>query len=110
MSWKDWPYWLKGSIIFFAIHLVIASIFLGMYYPDSQRPGAYDLILIPIIQLDFTIYTLAPLIEPFIVPFKQNPYQFYSNMIYIIGSIQWILIGALIGHIYGKIKGRSSSQ
>ena len=103
MTWKDWPYWLKGGIL--AILLILALSFLfGIF-----------------IMFKGDIYIFRSLFYIFVVPgmiliaarkFSMYGYEipdinFFDVFIMTTFSIGlYFIIGALIGWIYSKIKSK----
>lgn len=80
MSWKSWPYWLKGIILFEGIWFSLWVIYLLIGQTDLWGP--YGSI---------------------------NKVTYYQDVIptFLFISIFVILLGLIIGLIYGKIKNRS---
>lgn len=87
MSWKDWPYWLKGGGIggiLLSIYHIILLFTYELIFPYGVEDFKY-----------FFLYTI-------IIHQKLGVYFFIFSplIIFIIG----FLFGVLIGWIYGKIK------
>lgn len=86
MSWKNWPYWVKGGIIGLVIGLIliiVGTICLPFAGFPPQCPSTIILHL-PLILLSY---------------FLKDIYLGYIVLILIS-----IIIGALIGFIIGKVK------
>ena len=91
MGWKNGPYWLKGSIVGSYIGLTIGII---IYFLFELR------------ELSLLSYPLSKYIAVALIPILGL--NFFSVFIVsiILLLIESILIGALIGWIYGKVKRR----
>lgn len=104
MSWKDLPYWLKGAIIGFLIGLILAGI---IHFTSSPSSAGWD-------SLGFVIVSLPAflVILPFMFLFDQIMTRVFGIVlndditIWYYGIFGWILFGALIGGIIGKIKSK----
>jgi|SRR3989344_3974366 len=100
MSRKNWPYWIKGLIITIpvAITIIISSFFIigrgigGHYY----KAGIIEIIYI--IPISIFIKTCSYF-------FDNGPYL--SFCVYLGPLLSIIIIGSIIGWIYGKIKSKS---
>ena len=96
MSWKTWPYWLKGGLTGLLVIIIIA-IFdnLILYNIDvSLRNPFHNFIVYKTELIMNLICALQPCHEAGLALFLTLP-------------ISYFLYGAIIGFIYGKIKNRS---
>ena len=95
MAWRDWTYWLKGGIIGVILGILVSLAFLF----------GLTILSLPGIIL---AYILAPVDQLLLVIFAGN--NGYVNetvgylFITISAVIEFFVIGAIIGLIYGKIK------
>ncbi len=88
-------YWLKGGIIFGTIFFIIN---LYIFYFSGYLGMLLAVIDIPTIFIYQTI-----IFNLIIVPFHIK--QFDDKLVgLILTTIQWVIIGIIIGWIYGKIK------
>ena len=80
MGWRDWPYWVKGAIILLAIETFIA----------------------------ICLFTYFAIMDYVIDPngFGHGLAAGILVIFYLISIIPALIIGALIGWIYGKIKSK----
>ena len=92
MGWKNWPYWIKGGIIFGFIPII--TLFLVFIY--SRELAA----LIFIFLFGFGV--------PAILDDLGYTTEIATRAVIIWGIpiIIWFIIGSVIGWIYGKIKSR----
>lgn len=97
MGWKDWPYWLKGGVIGILIFIsgFVITLILGtpllFIYPLLSLLGISGILSGPI-----PITNIGP-----------NENSLGNNFIPIMALFSillYLMIGALIGYIYGKIK------
>ncbi len=103
MGWKNWPYWVKGGLIFTILVLLVTFI-IGLIavisYSNILFSGKDIFLIYFIIIYLFPSYSLLNVL-------KHSPGSFLEGDIItaiISSSIIWFLIGALIGFIIGKIK------
>ena|SRR3989344_4498336 len=91
MSWKNWPYWLKGGINGGLLYLITTVFFIFAGY--LKITSRVNPCLIPPCPISYYLTILN--------------YQFgqiYGIRWIILFFIVFIVIGILIGWIYGKIK------
>ena len=83
MNWKNWPYWLKGGIIgiIFAIIIILITF---AYYEVSSNLGSFFGINEYLVE-NISNYGLGLIL--------------YMSL----NLIEYFVIGALIGYIYGRI-------
>jgi len=95
MTWKNWPYWLKGGIYTAIFGLVLDIIFLiGLkanigFLRDFLSRAIYQNIFLPIIYLFIQLKICDPnncIVSPFLF------------------IVELFLLGAILGLIIGKIK------
>ncbi len=85
MRFKDWSYWLKGASISLVLFFIVyTSTFI-------KNPGIFEIIII-YLSIPMQLFWSAP----------GRSYEPIAN--FIVGILTYILIGALIGWIVGKIK------
>ena len=89
MGWKNWSYWLKGVLIFILAYPVLASVCLLIGIPPN-------IILLPILPLMY--------LESFVGKLN-NPWLMFAIIVLIMAGMLMI-IGAVVGGIYGKKKNR----
>ncbi|PIN93038.1 hypothetical protein COU54_04780 [Candidatus Pacearchaeota archaeon CG10_big_fil_rev_8_21_14_0_10_31_24] len=87
MGWKDWSYWLKGGII--GIVFTIFYCLLRLFVVENGFLTYLDIVYAPIIILLIKIYG-----------FKEAIIDYPVVVVY------GLVVGALIGWIYGKIKNK----
>lgn len=93
MSWKNWPYWLKGGLITILIYLLLTIFLIIIFFIFKSQ---ISLIFFQIISLPTTLVN--------------NLFGIYSghngiiNKIFFTSIIIYFIIGFIIGLIYGKIK------
>ncbi len=100
MSWKNWPYWLKGGIIGVGVVLISSFIIGGItgIAPDNIIINLFYIFLIP------GIIILA------VMRFKTYGYEmpdmtfFEYVLMAVISIIPYFIIGAIIGWVYGRFK------
>ena len=85
MGWKNLPYWLKGGIIGGISGILLAI--LGQHFVLIRSASFLALILI-------YVFPVGHYFSPIII------------LIGLINFITYMILGALIGYIYGKIKNR----
>ena len=96
-------YWLRVGITLAVIHLIIALVMLGMYLlgrsdPHSESIWAFFLLGF----IDFpSIFFLQ------ILPFRGEIAEIGGLIIG--GTVQWALIGGLLGSLYGRIKNKKQN-
>lgn len=82
MNWKNWPYWVKGGIFGTILSIVF------------EIAITYSILSVPKINPSEPTRGIVVEIDP-------------ENFInYIMISLVFLFIGALIGYVYGKIKQR----
>ena len=118
MNWKDWPYWLKGAIIFGFVSLLLqivtifSSFTLGIPLIGSLSVSIFETIntILFMHQVKFLVLSniFASTLFPWIFPGGGNDWIDFSDprMIALV-SIIYAIAGALCGFIYGKIKGKN---
>lgn len=115
MAWKDLSYAKRYSLIFGIIHIVVFVALVSFIYLQNHNSSSYQyepwpaaiIMIIPDAPVFFILDT--PLASPVMNIFRSlfGNKEFSLNILLIIfGTIQWLLIGALIGFIVGKIKSR----
>lgn len=101
MNWKNWPYWLKGGWMLSVINL-------GLIIISYILPS-------PMFSFKFGYFTIGDLFSfPALLMWEgsQEIFSLVINrplqylFIILISSIEYFIIGALIGWIYGKIKSK----
>ena len=97
MSWKDWPSWLKGGIVFAVIELIF--LFLPISSTDFinhfNENYNYPFILAMMLGWATTGFDSPNLFAPFGAVFFVIYFLVFS-----------FIIGSIIGFIVGKIKSR----
>ena len=93
MGWKGQPYWLKGAIILASIFII--SLLITMYL-DSKFQGHPGLTTFPLFPV--LLYSSAS-------TFGSNKLNLMPFIV-AIPLIFYLVFGAIIGWIYGKIKGK----
>jgi hypothetical protein len=113
--WKRWPYWVKGGLAISGVLTVLDFI----YYASFFRLNGLGCFFTPIYSeiecaIIFRVTALAELIN--------SPLDWVSRSVYaptvplaIVFSIVFVfsyffIIGAILGWLYGRIKGRSSPK
>jgi hypothetical protein len=108
MGWNELPYWLKGGIIFGGISLLFFIIQLILILISGPLQGntsntlealiivfRYYLLLFPLGILKFIFSSISGNFYP----------NDYTKLNAIISIVLYFTIGALIGYIYGKMRG-----
>ena len=92
MSWKNWPYWLKGGIILDVVYLLVVSMYVITFLIENISQSIFILLYF----ISFPAFLILRLIE----------YDSHNVITYtiIISFLIYFILGALIGLIYGKIK------
>ncbi|MBI2631989.1 hypothetical protein HYW75_03225 [Candidatus Pacearchaeota archaeon] len=93
MGWKNWPYWLKGGVI--GIIFIYLILLLGIFNILNENSFLYILLLPALVVFFYFPYT-----------FNLGGYEWQ----FITYSIYGLIIGALIGWIYGKIKKKKETN
>ncbi len=117
MRWKNWPYWLKGGVIGVIIWLIliifykVSGLILSCEIPTLDIMNGnccYNFIQDFILEISF-IPSLLHISSSIGSPCGHvGPISVFS--FWIISFISYIMIGSLIGFIYGKIKNRNKKQ
>jgi len=95
MGWKNWPYWLKGGIVFTVIELIFLFLqtFLTDFINYFNENYNYPFILASMLGWATAGFDSPNLLAPF------------GAVIFIVYFLSFsFIIGALIGFIVGKIK------
>lgn len=91
MNWKSWPYWVRGSFI----GIVISGIILLLVYSWETYPlWAVGLIILSMFPGALALSFLEP---------PGNPFPNFGVIAYM-NIIVYVIICAIIGYLYGKIK------
>ncbi len=109
MGWKDWSYWLRGGVIGGVLGIILSvSVFL--------TPGNIGFFLRNILIVNFNLFFIVEkliyntlVISSYLIFSKLKLTGILYIMIfirYIFLIIEFVLLGALIGFLYGKIKSR----
>lgn len=99
MGWKDYSYWLKGAIIFSLLHTLALVVTITVSSSANSSVGAaFSFFFLGLI--DYPLIIVAQLILPSISFFNSTIGA--SVMFFIFGTIEWFILGTLIGWIYGK--------
>jgi hypothetical protein len=85
MSWKNWPYWLKGASIFIILFFIIYAL------TFIKNPGIFEIIII-YLSIPMQLFWSAP----------STSFEPLAN--FVAGISTYVLVGALVGGIYGKKK------
>jgi len=99
MSWKDWPYWLKGGIIAAAIYWIVVLLFIIAGPKGWSGLGMAQVLMLMLMPSSW--FTLGPL-EGFL---EQVPVVAFLFVILLQTAIYFV-VGVLIGLIIGKIKSK----
>ncbi len=102
MGWKDWPSGLKVGIILGVVFFLI-SLFLS-FALFSKTPNADLGFAIPIMIIGLPIYWIVGYIVNISSPTLANSHLFSAIIGIFSVTIQWFIIGYIIGWIYGKMK------
>ena len=101
MGWKNWPYWLKGGILFSLINALLSTL---IYLILLILKNNFDTIRFA---AEYSFFLVISLL--FINPawYFSGP-RSYFDIIFglVVGAALYFIIGAIIGWIYGKIKSR----
>lgn len=98
MNWKSWPYWVRGTLLF-------SAIFLPLFFIDENTQW----IFLPI----GLVWLLLG--EPYIlsvVYFLANGESVLNGnaqnrgIVIVLTFLVYIVLGSLLGHLYGKFKNR----
>jgi hypothetical protein len=94
-------YWLRGGITLASIHLLIGVIMLFIYFSSADPSGEGIMFFMFLAVPDLPIVLL--------MKFLPSPGSAFAEVGYLIlfGTLQWFLIGSIIGYLYGKIKNRN---
>lgn len=116
MGWKDLSYWLRGGIILALIHiLALVLLVYPLYLKNQSIPAQYEpwpatiIMVIP----DYPAFIMAGIffniIGKIFDQITDYPPAFELFIIFLFGTLQWFIIGAILGWIYGKIKERKNN-
>lgn len=107
MNWKHWPYWVKGLCIGFVIFVVLISL---AYFLNDARiaPDWSNYITL--------FFSGIPLMTArfLIVPLFCTDTGWFACIVpalittAILTLIEFLLVGALLGHLYGKRKAKKA--
>jgi len=98
MGWKDWSYWLKGGVIGICIGIILSVLIWTEIYSTDWL---WDIMVSPNFSLAGWITGLFSCNLRGLGCFGLD--AIISNALTI---FEFIIVGALIGWIYGKIKNR----
>ncbi len=110
MGWKEWPAWLKGGIILAVIHLFVFAILVyPAYLRNKNVPAQYE-------PWPVTMIMTIPDFPVFVLLYSKFAYNLFGEAlegfatiwIIIFGTLQWFVIGAGIGWIVEKIRGKKT--
>jgi hypothetical protein len=87
MGWKNWSYWVKGGVIGLVVLIILVAIEM-FYCPEFVKLG-------------YSKQSICSLVRSVGFDFGGG-----STVSWTIFFVSFLLIGALIGFIYGKIKQR----
>ena len=109
MSWKDWPYWLRGGLIGLIIPVAILIIGIIVIIELLKDGGGFAFNVPAIFVILVLIFILSSPVILVSTIFKihiLSDTNFYSSIILsvIISLPIYFIIGAIIGFIYGKFK------
>ena len=102
MSWKDWPYWLKGGLIGLVSAFIIIPLlkilcpYLGYDIHGLGKNSVCNFLLITTMLMGIFIYLIS---------FRNDLLSLV--LFFILLGLIFFGIGALIGRIYGKIKSKN---
>lgn len=107
MSWKNWPYWLKGGVIGAGVTILLLASFKLHQYLYFEKQYFNSFLYYVILSIFFINLIREPLyffehifnIETFGF---NGPTMFGTILILLI----YFLIGALIGLVYSKIRSK----
>jgi len=91
MSYKHWPYWVRGGgggLIFSLFVISLSVIFFALCYNDEPR-------LVPSYCQSISFFNVLG-----------NTFFFLGEFVYNI--LFYIFVGTLVGYLYGKFKNRNS--
>lgn len=100
MSWKDWPYWLKGGIITLILSISIIPI---IFYEAAEDLFLWLRIIIII---PFTLIKIIFSLNMVCYLLCTPETWFHWGILFLF----WFLVGALIGWLYGKFKDKKSTK
>jgi ribose/xylose/arabinose/galactoside ABC-type transport system permease subunit len=95
---KNWPYWVRGAFIVLILYIIALVLVRGMDFSSGFLLGIF--LLAPTFILDNILQAIA---SPEISSSFSDPDSFVS---YLVSPLFYILVGALLGWIYGVIKRR----
>lgn len=103
MGWRDWPYWVKGGLIGILIFIVyyFLQIFFGLACMGGYNSNNPSFLCVSANTISGFIGNI------FFLPFKLIP-EFEG--IEIAMFIYFVILFAIIGLIYGKIKNRNAEK
>tara|TARA_Y100000310_G_scaffold338638_2_gene428837 strand:- start:1847 stop:2383 length:537 start_codon:yes stop_codon:yes gene_type:complete len=103
-SWKDLPYWLKGTTVAGGISIILLILALIC---DSFFSEGYVCIpfILPFLLSEF-LQMIPGLNVTFFRLFEELSFSFFLWKGLVGGFLVNLVLGAIIGWVYGKIKGR----
>lgn len=99
MSWKHWPYWLRGGVIGGG---VTAVSIVPLYLCDLIVTGYGDL------GCGLAFLIISPMFPLFWLSARFGPFPVSIPVFMVAGVIIWFIIGALIGLGIGRIISRNN--
>jgi len=103
--WKNWPYWVRGSVIGLLIGLLIGVI--NIFMAPVVLDGAFgpDYLFGSRLLFLLALFLLLPIMPVTLLLEWLGIHNLVTFAIFY--PMSTILTGALIGYIYGKIKNRN---
>ncbi len=95
MGWKDWSYLKRSVIVLFLLHFIfwcvtlLVSLTANDYFTEAYAWIPINILDAPVFWILYKLIDTVPMI---------------AVLILIFGSLQWIIIGAVIGNILERIK------
>lgn len=95
MNWKNWPYWVKGALAGVILFPLLYVLLAGLRQINVNM--VWQTVLLFCVPTGPTLEMAECLV----------PYAFSLVITFV---AEFILIGAIIGWLYGKIKNRNTSS
>ncbi len=108
MFYKNWPYWLKGAIIFGIIGILAdASFWWCMNHSSNCLVGCLGCLIyiVPALGFGKLLGGLFPQLN-----FSGTDKNSALAVIYVLNFLSTLLMGIIIGWIYGKIKEQNKNN